>query len=111
MNGRKMRLPEQPLDELMARVNAQLRAHRPRPQSRVELADLSLDTESREVWRGARRGARTPPEFELRQYHKRPPRQALGGRRRPRMTRWRAQTRHPPQFRTQPKFAGAWWSR
>lgn len=65
------------LDELLARVNAQLRAHRPQPRTRFALGDLSLDVETREVWRGDRRVELTPKEFELLKYLLQHPRQVM----------------------------------
>jgi DNA-binding response OmpR family regulator len=53
------------LDELIARVNAQLRARRPRPRTFFQLADLSLDANTREVRRGEHAIALTPKEFDL----------------------------------------------
>jgi two-component system OmpR family response regulator len=63
------------LDELIARVNAQLRARKPRPKTRFQLAELSLDTESREVRRGERTIDLTPKEFDLLKYLIQHPRQ------------------------------------
>ena len=53
------------VEELLARVNAQLRARKPVPRSRFALADLTIDLDSREVVRGDRAIALTPKEFEL----------------------------------------------
>lgn len=63
------------LEELIARVNAQLRARKPRPKTRFQLAELSLDTESREVRRGERTIDLTPKEFDLLKYLIQHPRQ------------------------------------
>jgi two-component system OmpR family response regulator len=56
------------LDELIARVNAQLRAHKPKPKTYFELGGLGLDTETREVKREGQPIALTPKEFELLKY-------------------------------------------
>lgn len=53
------------IEELLARVAAQLRARRPRPKTRLSLGDLSLDTATREVRRGEREVMLTPREFDL----------------------------------------------
>lgn len=53
------------IEELLARVAAQLRARQPRPKTRMILADLSLDTASREVLRAGREVSLTPREFDL----------------------------------------------
>ncbi|MDB5096035.1 MAG: response regulator with CheY-like receiver domain and winged-helix DNA-binding domain [Cyanobacteria bacterium RYN_339] len=56
------------LDELIARVNAQLRAHKPKAKTSFEVADLALDTETREVRRAGQQVALTPKEFDLLKY-------------------------------------------
>ena len=53
------------LDELIARVNAQLRARKPIPKTQFVVGDLSLDASTREVARGEHSIALTPKEFEL----------------------------------------------
>ncbi|HEY9899407.1 MAG TPA: response regulator transcription factor [Pantanalinema sp.] len=53
------------LDELVARVNAQLRLRRPRARTRFEVGDLSLDLDTREVTRGGAPITLTPKEFDL----------------------------------------------
>jgi two-component system response regulator MprA len=53
------------MDELLARVKAQLRSRSRAPRTRLVVGDLSLDTERREVRRGDRLLALTPREFEL----------------------------------------------
>jgi len=53
------------LDELVARVHAQLRMRRPQPRTVFYLADLSLDVESRQVRRGGVEIALTPKEYDL----------------------------------------------
>ncbi|MNX92261.1 Response regulator MprA [compost metagenome] len=53
------------LDELVARVNAQLRHRRPAVRTRFEVADLSLDLDTREVTRGGTSITLTPKEFDL----------------------------------------------
>lgn len=56
------------LEELLARVNAQLRTRRPQPKTRYELADLVLDENARQVRRGDQHIDLTPKEFELLKY-------------------------------------------
>ncbi|HEY9898083.1 MAG TPA: response regulator transcription factor [Pantanalinema sp.] len=56
------------LDELLARVNAQLRARRPAPRQYFEVGELSLELESREVRRAGEEIALTPKEFDLLAY-------------------------------------------
>lgn len=63
------------LDELIARVNAQLRAHKPRPKTVFVVGDLSLDAETREVRRGEQAISLTPKEFDLLKYLIAAPRQ------------------------------------
>lgn len=53
------------IEELIARVNAQLRARKPATKTRFELEDLSLEVDSREVRRGDRPIELTPKEFDL----------------------------------------------
>jgi two-component system OmpR family response regulator len=62
-------------DELIARIHAQLRAHKPRPRTRFEFEDLSLDTGTRIVERGGETIDLTPKEFDLLAYLLRHPRQ------------------------------------
>jgi two-component system OmpR family response regulator len=64
-------------EELLARIKAQLRAQKPEPKTRFALADLSLDTKTREVLRGDRPVELTPREFGLLEYLIRHPRQVL----------------------------------
>lgn len=63
------------LDELIARVNAQLRAHKPAPKTYFQVGDLSLDAMSREVKRGDSAISLTPKEFALLEYLISAPRQ------------------------------------
>ena len=56
------------LEELLARVNAQLRTRKPQPKTRYELADLVLDEQARQVRRGDQNIDLTPKEFELLKY-------------------------------------------
>lgn len=56
------------LEELIARVNAVLRRHAPRPEAPLGVADLTLDARSRAVWRGGREIELTPREFDLLEY-------------------------------------------
>lgn len=65
------------LEELLARVNAQLRARKPRPRTRFAVGDLTLDEASREVRRGERPIDLTPREFDLLAFLLRHPRQVL----------------------------------
>jgi DNA-binding response OmpR family regulator len=53
------------IEELIARVNAQLRAHRPAPKTRLAIADMTLDLEGRVVRRGEVSVELTPKEYEL----------------------------------------------
>ncbi len=53
------------LDELVARVHAQLRMRRPQPKTVHAIGDLSLDVESRQVRRGDAEISLTPKEYEL----------------------------------------------
>lgn len=53
------------MDELLARIKAQLRARKPAPRTRLVVADLEIELERREVKRGDRTIALTPREFEL----------------------------------------------
>jgi DNA-binding response OmpR family regulator len=64
-------------EELLARIKAQLRAQKPEPKTRFAIADLSLDTKTREVRRGDRPVELTPREFGLLEYLIRHPRQVL----------------------------------
>lgn len=53
------------LEELVARVNAQLRMRRPQMRTHFEVGNLSLDLDSREVARGGQPITLTPKEFDL----------------------------------------------
>ncbi|MBP2708267.1 response regulator transcription factor [Microbispora sp. RL4-1S] len=56
------------LDEVIARIHAVLRRMRggaTRPSPRLTFADIVLDEESREVWRGGRAISLSPTEFDL----------------------------------------------
>jgi two-component system OmpR family response regulator len=64
-------------EELLARINAQLRAAKPAPKTSLVLADLSLDAVTREVRRGDRAIELTPREFGLLDYLMRHPRRVL----------------------------------
>lgn len=64
-------------EELLARIKAQLRAQKPEPKTLFALADLSLDTKTREVRRGDHPVELTPREFGLLEYLIRHPRQVL----------------------------------
>src|SRR5581483_9761557 len=52
-------------EELLARVRALLRRRPPRAGYLLRYADLSMDTRTREVWRGSRPVAFTALEFDL----------------------------------------------
>lgn len=56
------------IDELIARVNAQLRAHKPPAREMLHLDDLTLDLAGREVTRGEAVIALSTKEFELLRY-------------------------------------------
>lgn len=65
------------LEELVARVKAQLRLVRPQPRTLLEFADLQLDTRSYDVKRNDRPIALTPKEFDLLLCLMRSPHQAI----------------------------------
>jgi DNA-binding response OmpR family regulator len=65
------------LDELLARVRAQLRSRKPLPKTQHVLGDLSLDEVTREVTRGQREISLTPKEFDLLLYLLKHPKQVL----------------------------------
>jgi len=59
------------LEEVIARIRAVLRRSRDgvtAPAIRLRVADLELDEESHEVWRGGRRVPLSPTEFKLLRY-------------------------------------------
>lgn len=56
------------LDELVARVGAQLRAHAAAVPQRLLFADLTLDPEAHAVWRAGESLSLTPREFDLLAY-------------------------------------------
>ena len=59
------------IEELVARIRIVLRRHHPEPQTpgaRLVLADLELDEETHEVWRGGRAVELTRTEFRLLSY-------------------------------------------
>ena len=64
------------LDELLARVRALLRRAQP-PEQTLEYADVMLDLDTREAFRGAERLKLTPREYELLAVFLRHPRQVL----------------------------------
>jgi two-component system response regulator MprA len=53
------------LEELVARVRAVLRRHEPRPLTPLRVADLRLDAQGRQAWRGDRPLELTAREFDL----------------------------------------------
>ena len=65
------------LEELTARIRALLRRREPDSQRILRFADLTVDTASREVRRGARDIQLTTKEYELLVYFLRHPRQVL----------------------------------
>lgn len=65
------------LEELLARVRALLRRTGQEAGTRLTYADLTLDTETREVWRGGREIQLTSKEFDLLALFLRHPRQVL----------------------------------
>ncbi|NBE99543.1 response regulator transcription factor [Nonomuraea sp. KC401] len=58
------------LEEVQARIRAVLRRTRGEggPPSRLKVADLELDEDAREVWRGGRQVRLSPTEFKLLHY-------------------------------------------
>ncbi|WP_235018107.1 response regulator transcription factor [Thermomonospora echinospora] len=59
------------LEEVIARIHAVLRRARggvPEPSPRMAFADIELDEDSHEVWRGGRPIALSPTEFKLLRY-------------------------------------------
>ena len=66
--------------ELVARVHVLLRRKRSSQPDILAFADLRLDPDTREGWRGERRFALTPTEFELLHLFMRHPQQALSRR-------------------------------
>ncbi|HLZ72706.1 MAG TPA: response regulator transcription factor [Dehalococcoidia bacterium] len=65
------------LDELLARVRAFGRRARAEQPAALRFAGLTLDPGTREAWRGERKLALTPREFDLLELFLRHPRQAL----------------------------------
>lgn len=64
-------------EELLARVRALLRRHKPAEQTSFRFSDLTLDTKTREVWRGGRKIELTTKEFDLLHFFMMHPRQVL----------------------------------
>jgi two-component system OmpR family response regulator len=67
------------LEEVMARIHAILRRTQPESheESRVAFADLVMDLDTREVWRGERQVELTDTEFRLLRYLMMNPRRVL----------------------------------
>lgn len=65
------------IEELLARVRAQLRRNQPAEPEQLQYSDLFLDRITREVRRGTREIELTAKEFELLDYLLRHPRQVL----------------------------------
>ncbi len=65
------------LDELLARVRALLRRTEPAQHNRLRFADLTVDLDSREIYRGTRPIDLTSTEFDLLVTFLRHPRQVL----------------------------------
>jgi len=64
-------------EELLARVRALLRRHKPTEETTLRFADVVLNTATREVTRGARRVDLTTKEFDLLHFFIMHPRQVL----------------------------------
>ncbi|MBT3362783.1 MAG: response regulator transcription factor [Chloroflexi bacterium] len=64
-------------DELLARVRALLRRPRPQKESQLQFEDISLNTTTREVWRGSDAVELSAQEFDLLELFMRHPRQVL----------------------------------
>ncbi len=64
-------------EELLARVRALLRRHKPAESSSIRFADVVLDPSTREVTRGGRRVDLTTKEFDLLHFFMLHPRQVL----------------------------------
>jgi two-component system response regulator MprA len=64
-------------EELLARVRALLRRHKPSEATSLQFADVVLDTSTREVTRGGRRVEFTTKEFDLLHFFILHPRQVL----------------------------------
>jgi two-component system, OmpR family, response regulator MprA len=64
-------------EELLARVRALLRRHKPSEATTFRFADVALDTSTREVARGIRRVELTTKEFDLLHFFMLHPRQVL----------------------------------
>ena len=67
------------LEEVMARIRAILRRTQPESneESRIEFADIVMDLDTREVWRGERSVDLTDTEFRLLRYLMQNPRRVL----------------------------------
>lgn len=65
------------LDELLARVRAQLRPRRATSRNLFEFADLSMNLKTREVFRNQQPISLTPKEFDLLHYFLEHPREVL----------------------------------
>jgi two-component system, OmpR family, response regulator MprA len=65
------------LDELLARARALLRRSQPQGEKALQYADLALDADTREAYRGGEPVKLTPREYDLLAMFLRHPRQAL----------------------------------
>ena len=65
------------IDELLARIRAQLRRNRPQSTEMLHFADLTMNTATREVMRGSRKLELTTKEYDLLELFLRHPRQVL----------------------------------
>lgn len=65
------------IEELLARVRAQLRRNQPEETEQLQYSDLVLNRNTREVWRGERLIELTAKEFDLMDYLLRHPRQVV----------------------------------
>ena len=64
-------------DELLARIRALLRRHRPAEREVLRFADLTLNPATRQAWRGEREIELTAKEYDLLELFARHPRQVL----------------------------------
>ncbi|MSP12495.1 MAG: response regulator transcription factor [Chloroflexi bacterium] len=65
------------LDELLARIRAMLRRHKPEAKDTLKFADLTMNTSTHQVWRGARGVELTAKEYDLLEFFMRHPKQVL----------------------------------
>ncbi|MBI3942234.1 MAG: response regulator transcription factor [Chloroflexi bacterium] len=65
------------LDELLARIRAMLRRHKPEAKDTLKFADLTMNTATHQVWRGNRGVELTAKEYDLLEFFMRHPKQVL----------------------------------